>query len=288
MVLNQRLPALGIIHSVVESVKLVISDENISKTPAFFAGPIQRLASATDVVLIGPNRLLFTHLAGQTLHILDRPDRASDFQIVNSIITTARGLPVTNDLMSWNAKSGLVAVSNCRVPSATVYRVTETALELAFELEIDDPDPGFCHGVEISPDASTVCLVNSGGTCAVRFNRISGGQLYSFVLDGWRPKDAAYVDDVRLVIPLCDGSPTFSAGPQYGSRVALVAVDPVAQTHTILDAFDIPGAHRWRVGRWSDRLHRRSDQRRSKGVHDRRRHVALRARHHGRGAASRN
>ncbi|MEZ5244062.1 MAG: hypothetical protein R2707_03125 [Acidimicrobiales bacterium] len=225
------------------SIKIVVDDENISNTTQFYAGPQVRLATATDVVFLPHRRLLVSHLAGQTLHLVQRRRFSDEYRVLDTVITEAAGQPTINDLLSYNGK-GVVAVSNCRVPSVSLYRVGRSTLTFLREIEIPEKKPGFTHGVEFTPDGRHVCIVNSGGTCRVRIHEVgSGDEVFTFELAGWRPKDATYLDDNHLILPLCDGSPTSEAGEQYNSRIAVVRVDLDRPGFQVVAYADLPGAH---------------------------------------------
>jgi hypothetical protein len=225
------------------SIKIVVDDENISNTTQFYAGPQVRLATATDVVFLPNRRLLVSHLAGQTLHLVQRRRFTDDYRVLDTVITEAGGRPTINDLLSYNG-NGVVAVSNCRVPSVSLYRVGRSTLTFLREIEIPEKKPGFTHGVEFTPDGRHVCIVNSGGTCRVRIHEVeSGDEVFTFELVGWRPKDATYLDDNHLILPLCDGSPTSEAGEQYNSRIAVIRVDLEGRRFQMVAYVDIPGAH---------------------------------------------
>ena len=225
------------------SVKLIVDDENISGTQQMHAGPQIRLATATDVAFLPHRRLLVSHLAGQTLHLVQRRRRSDEYRVLDTVITQATGQPTINDLLSYNGK-GVVAVSNCRVPSVSLYRVGRSTLEFMREIEISQPGPGFCHGVEFTPDGRHICIVNSGGSCRVRIHEVeSGDEVFTFALEGWRPKDATFLDDRHVILPLCDGSPTRQPAEQYNSRIAVVRVDFAQKSHQMVAFADLPGAH---------------------------------------------
>lgn len=225
------------------AIKIEIDDENISDTKQFYAGPQVRLATATDVVFLPNRRLLVSHLAGQTLHLVQRRRFSDEYRVLDTIITQAAGQPTINDLLSYNGK-GVVAVSNCRVPSVSLYRVGRSSLTFLREIEIAQKKPGFCHGVEFTPDGRHICIVNSGGSCRVRIHEVeSGDEVFTFEIDGWRPKDATYLDNDHVILPLCDGSPTSEAGEQYNSRIAVVRLDLPNRRYQIVAYSDIVGAH---------------------------------------------
>ena len=226
------------------SIKIHLDVENTSGAPALFAGDRQRLATATDVVFLGPRALLVAHLVGQSIHLLTRRRWSDRWRITDSVVATAGGAPTMVDLLSWHAPTRRLAVSNCRNPSATIYRVDGRRIVSIREIPITDPTPGFTHGVEWHPDGRHLAIINSGGSCKVRVYDVeTGTEVYAFDEPEWRPKDAAFLDARHLVVPMCSGSPTPDAGPAYGTRLALVRLDLDTPEHEIVAAVDIPGSH---------------------------------------------
>jgi len=188
--------------------------------------------------------MLVAHLAGQVLHLVERRRLSRTYRVLDSIVTTTgAGIATRTDLMAYDGR-GLAAVSNCRTPSVSLYRVGRSSLSFFKEIHSADPLPGYMHGVEFSPDGEQICLINSGGTCRIRVHDVAtGDERYTFEIPGWGPKDASYVDAGHLIVSLSDGSPTQERGAPYSSRVALVRLDVENERHEILDVADIPGAH---------------------------------------------
>jgi len=188
--------------------------------------------------------MLVAHLAGQVLHLVERRRFSDEYRVIDSIVTTVGdAVPERADLISYDGR-GVAAVSNCRTPSVSLYRVGRRSLSFLREISSSDPHPGYMHGVEFNPDGTQVCLINSGGTRLIRVHDVaSGDELYTLEFPGWGPKDASYIDADHMVVSLSNGSPTAESGESYSSRVALVRVDVQQQSHEILDIAEMPGVH---------------------------------------------
>ena len=226
------------------AAKIYLRDDNLAGSTTMYAGPQGRVATVTDVVFIDPRHMVVTHLSGQTMHLLRRGRLRRRWKVVDTTITSVFGDRTRTDLASAHLPSGRIATSNCRGRSASIYRFSKRRLRHERDIEIQADRPGFTHGVEFTPDGRHLAIVNSNGSCAVRFYDVeTGDEIYAFVEEGLRPKDASFIDHELLVVPMCTGSPTSDPGDQYSTTIMLYRVDLERGTHETLDAIEVPDAH---------------------------------------------
>jgi hypothetical protein len=221
-----------------------LEDLNPRQKVPMFVATRPRLATATSVRLLDTERLVVCSLVGQRMYLMRYDLGSSSFEIEDSVPTRVDDDNVFTDLLAFDG-TDLLATSNCYSTSASLYRITGNRLSYVKTVPVRDGACGFCHGVCFVPTApDTLCLTMTQGNCNVYFVSMTTSEvLYQFGDNDWKPHDACFVDDHRMIVVYLKGSPRKRMRAPYEAKAALISIDVPGKSHQVLNELELGEAH---------------------------------------------
>ena len=221
-----------------------LEDINNGNKGHLFIGTRSRLASATSVKLLDPERLVVCSLAGQRMYLMRYDFPRGTYHIQSCIATQYHGEDVCTDLMDFDGRE-LIVTSNSDHDSASLYRVANDQLLWLKDIPIRDSSSAFCHGARFVPGApETVCVTCVRGDRNVYFISTETTEIvYQFGHGQWRPHDACFLDSRHMIVLFEKGKPTKGTKRPYQAKAALVSFDLVNRTHEFVGQAVFPEAH---------------------------------------------